>query len=294
MRIDDIVNLTDAELINRGFINEIDLFFDNLKDSKRGGAFFSDNADEINRAIKKGVYAIIYSTDIEVTDKEIAWIKVESLEEAKIALLKYRLLDKTLYITDEIGIEIIKSIVKDKRIAILDIIEAKYLNGDFIYVTSKFTNLSTNKKYLTKMAQLKIINKNFLKVDIVYDRRYSFVFPYIYLTTLQKVLFFLDKLELKYNLKSLKLDRFRVYFVNKKFEIVKFGMSDRVVIMGLKKDNYFMNELNFIFESLKYAKVKFYDSYNIKEIKKDDFNFAILIDEEISLSKKETEDRTLF
>jgi ferredoxin-thioredoxin reductase catalytic subunit len=123
MRIDDIVNLTDAELINRGFINEIDLFFDNLKDSKRGGAFFSDNADEINRAIKKGVYAIIYSTDIEVTDKEIAWIKVESLEEAKIALLKYRLLDKTLYITDEIGIEIIKSIVKDKRIAMFNTID---------------------------------------------------------------------------------------------------------------------------------------------------------------------------
>ena len=39
MRIDDIVNLTDAELINRGFINEIDLFFDNLKDRKEGGLF---------------------------------------------------------------------------------------------------------------------------------------------------------------------------------------------------------------------------------------------------------------
>ena len=55
MRIDDIVNITDAELINAGYITEILAFSDNFKKVKREDLFISNDILEIKEAIKKGL-----------------------------------------------------------------------------------------------------------------------------------------------------------------------------------------------------------------------------------------------
>ena len=298
MRIDTLVNLSDGELVNSGYINDIVGFATTLKKVKREFLFISNDIHEIEKAIKKGAYGVLFSEDLEIIDKEIAWIKVENIDEAILRIFKYRLIDKSLYVCDELSLEMVKSINKDKRLAILDNMDiAEYLNGDYVFITSleKIKKLSLNTTYLKESKNLKILNYTLLSGDFLYkDSRYKLKFPMVYSNELKKILYLFEKEELRYNLKSLKIDRFTPSFINIKNRKVKFGKSDRVIINGLKKDNYLIRELNFIFENAKYAKVKFYDKNSIKNLYQDDYNFAILIDVDIELKSEMVQENSLF
>ena len=87
MRIDTIVNLVDGELVNSGYISEINQFSNNLKKVKRENLFISNDIEEIKEAIKKGAYGVLFSKDINIIDDEIAWIKVDNIQDALFRLL---------------------------------------------------------------------------------------------------------------------------------------------------------------------------------------------------------------
>ena len=297
MRIDDIVNIADAELVNAGYITDILAFADNLKKVKREFLFISNDILEIKEAIKKGAYAILFSEELKVIDDEIAWIKVENINEALLKLLKYKLLDKTLYVTDEITIDIIKSMNKDKKLAIIDKIEVKFLNEDYIFITSidRIKNISANKQTLIKKEKIELIDSTIFISNFMFDKhKYSIQFPEIYLNNLRKALYFFEDLKLNYSLKKVSINRFVPQFINSKYEKMKFGKTNKVVIQNIKKDKYFIDELNFIFKKIKYANVKFYDKTNLKSFFKDKFDFAILVDCEIELKEKEEIEMSLF
>jgi len=297
MRIEDIVNITDGELVNEGYIKDILFFSDEVKRVQREHLFVSNNIDDIKEAIKRGAYAILFSKNIDIIDEEIAWIKVEDINESFLKLLKYKLLDKTLYYTDEITLQIIASINRDKRLAIIDKVNFEYLNEDYIYITSqeKVKNIAIEKLEIKK--ELEIIPTKVAPFIIEFNfnnQRYSLIFPILYLDKLEKALSFFEKFKLAYHLKDIKINRFIPQFINSRYEKVPFGRTEKVVIKGIKKDKYFINELNYIFERLKYANVKFYDNTNIDEFYKDNFNFAVLIDCDVELKEKEIKENNLF
>jgi len=297
MRIEDIVNITDAELINEGYIKDISGFSDEVKRVKREFLFVSNDINDIKEAVKKGAYAILFSKNIKIIDDEIAWIKVDDINEAFLKLLKYKLLDKILYFTDELTLEIIKSINKDKKLAIIEKANFEYLNENYIYITSqeKVKNISINLQKLKKTTKITILNTTPLITEFNFNsHKYSLVFPVLYIKKLQKALSFFEELKLNYSLKDAKINRLIPQFINSRCEKVAFGKTEKVVIKGIKKDKYFINELNYIFEKLKYAEVKFYDSNTIKSFYKDTFNFAILIDCDIQLKEKSIKETTLF
>jgi len=297
MRIEDIVNITDGELLNEGYIKDILAFSDEVKKVKREYLFISNNIDDIKEAIQKGAYAILFSKNLKIIDDEIAWIKVEDINEAFLKLLKYKLLDKTLYYTDEITLQIIASINRDKRLAIIDKVNFEYLNDDFIYVTSqeKVKNIAIEKKEIKKEISITPLHTTpFITEFSFNNQKYSLIFPVLYLENLEKALSFFENLELAYHLKDIKIDRFIPEFINSRYEKVAFGRTERVVIQGIKKDKYFIKELNYIFEELKYANVRFYDVTNIDSFYKDNFNFAVLIDYDVKLKEKEIKEVSLF
>jgi len=297
MRIEDIVNITDGELINEGYIKDILAFSDEVKRVQREHLFISNNITDIKEAIKKGAYAILFSKDLKIIDDEIAWIKVEDINEAFLKLLKYKLLDKTLYYTDEITLQIISSINRDKRLAIIDKVNFEYLNNDYIYMTSqeKVKNIALQKKEIKKEISITPLHTTPFITEINFNnQKYSLVFPVLYLENLEIALSFFEKLNLAYYLKDIKIDRFIPQFINSRYEKVPFGRTERVVIQGIKKDKYFINELNYIFEKLKYGNVKFYDDTNIEKFYKDNFNFAVLIDCKVELKEKEIKEVSLF
>ena len=297
MIIDDIVNIIDGELINSGYISEIKGFANNLKKVKRESLFISNNLDEIKEAIKKGAYAILFSEDINIIDDEIAWIKVENINKALLNILKYKLINKTLYFCNDITLSIIESINKDNIAIIKDDDFVEYLEGDYVFVTSLGTllNISSNVFVLQDKENIKLLKSSTFISNFIYkENKYSIQFPKLYMEELEIALDFLENNNLKYNLKSLKLDRFIPIFINSKYEKVKYGKSQKVLITKLKNDNFLMRELDYIFENLKYAKVKFYNANNIDKIYKDKYNFAVLIDCEIELNEKQSQTNKLF
>ena len=296
MRIDDILNIIDAELVNAGFISEISGFADSLKDVKDEYLFISDNEEEIQEAIKKGAYAILSTEYHNIIDNEIAWLRVDDINEAIFKLLKYKFLNKSLYFCNKITLEILKSITKD-NVGIIDKIDLKYLNEYKYYVTSneELSQSAINLVPLIKKEKIELIDASLFVSKFVYDdKKYELVFPSLYLDELAIALKFLNENNLKYKLKSLKIDRFYPQFINKKYQKIKFGKSDKVVVIGIKNDEFLTRDLNFIFEKVKYANVKFYDKKNIASFYKDEYNFAILIDVEVELKEKEDIQNRLF
>jgi hypothetical protein len=294
MRIDDILNIIDGELVNAGFISEIAGFADNLKDLKGGYLFISDDDQDIQEAIKKGAYAILSAKYHKIIDNEISWIKVDSVKDALYKLLKYKLLNKTLYFCDIISYEIIKSMNKDSRLLVFNDFNVKYLEDYDYYLTSNSIFKDIANSYLEKQTELDILDSTLFSIKIRYKKEYNLIFPSLYSEELSKALSFFESNQLKFSLKSLKIDRLYPTFINKSNEIVKFGTSDRVVISGIKKDEYLTKDLNFIFEKAKYANVKFYDITNIDNLYSDKFNFAILLDTKIKLKVKKNTEQSLF
>jgi len=293
MRIDDILNIIDAELVNAGFISEISGFADSLKDVKEEYLFISDNEEEIKEAINKGAYAILSTEYHNIIDNEIAWIKVDNIQNAIFNLLKYQLLNKKLYFCDSITLEIFNSINRDNKIIIFDKPTLKCLNEYEYYITSnrRFKEIAS---LINEKKELKLIDSTLFTTKFIYNEEYNLIFPSLYLENLEKVLYFFEKNNLKFNIKDLKISRFQPIFINRKNEVIKFGKSNRVVINGIKNDEFLINELNFIFEKVKYANVKFYDKKNIASFYKDEYNFAILIDVEVELKEKEDIQNRLF
>ena len=66
-----------------------------------------------------------------------------------------------------------------------------------------------------------------------------------------------------------------------------FGESERVVISSLKNDEIFFRELNYIVDNTKYAKTIFINQTNKEDLYKKFFNFAVLVDIEFEVPKKE-------
>lgn len=95
MTIDALVSLTDGSLQNEPTIQAIEGATVFPSKVEHGDLFFSSDPEEISSALANGAYAIVYDDEmITISDSEIAWIKVHSIEDAAFKLLRYVILEK--------------------------------------------------------------------------------------------------------------------------------------------------------------------------------------------------------
>ncbi len=95
MTIDALVSLTDGSLQNEPTIQAIEGATVFPSKVEHGDLFFSSDPEEISTALENGAYAIVYDDEtITISDPEIAWIKVHSIEDAAFKLLRYVILEK--------------------------------------------------------------------------------------------------------------------------------------------------------------------------------------------------------
>ena len=95
MTIDALVNLTDGVLQNKPTIQAVEGATVFPSKVEHGDLFFSSEQEDIDTALANGAYAIVYSgEDLPIKDQEIAWIKVDSIEDAAFKLLRYVILEK--------------------------------------------------------------------------------------------------------------------------------------------------------------------------------------------------------
>jgi hypothetical protein len=291
MKIETLVNLIKGELLNRPFISEVTSFTKDIDEVRRGGCFFSNDFEKIKAAIKNGAYAIVSEKEFEIIDKEIAWIKTESIKKSIFDIFKYENIKTKIYYTDKITAHILKKMNNDKKVIVLetedDMLKAislgeKYLISFNPKFKEIFKNIEELRKIQIELEQITLFKSKFENIELN--------LPFVYRNNFAIALNFFKKNNLKYTF-EFELDRFKPVFINSRFERVEYGESDKVLIVGIENDEYFYKELNYLIDNTKYAKTVVIGPYNKEDLEKY-FNFAMIVDMEIEL--KSRVERNLF
>ena len=274
MKIETLTNLTSGELINRPYISEVVHFTDNVDEVRRGSCFFAKKTADIPQAIRNGAYAIVSEKHLDVLDKEIAWIVVESFKKSIFNIFKYENLKHKIYLGDKITLMLIKAMNLDKRVVVLeseeDFLKAINLTDKFLIMNEKdnagvFAN--------TEKLKSKKINLEYLTLFKSKYKEHELNLPLVYKNSLSKALKFFEDNKIKFSY-EFEIERFKAVFVNRFLEEVEYGKSEKVVITGIKNDEVFFDELNYIVENTKHAKTVFADSSKMLQ---SPFNFAVAV-----------------
>ena len=111
MTIENLSRLVEGELLTSPCVSSIKNIEFSSKRVKPCDAFFYTGIEDLKEAVKNGAYAVIFDKDdIEILDKEIAWIKVKSLKRALIRILRFHLREKAIKVFW--ANEIVSSIIK--------------------------------------------------------------------------------------------------------------------------------------------------------------------------------------
>ncbi|WP_187648355.1 hypothetical protein [Nitrosophilus labii] len=312
MRIENLVYLIGGELKSSPCVSEIKGFSFDSNSIKRGELFFAKNKKDINQAVQNGAYAVLFEGWTQITDSEIAWIKVENIEIAALKLLRFFLIQKSIPIFKLSSVEynIAKELSNDKDILFIkkDFIKAliDFFKKDVKLIlisdtdSLKRLSLDYNTPKISKKVNIiktYIFETSFIYDNIFYERVY--ISP-IFIEEFNRVLNLLEERFVEFNLKNIeKLDHFKPYFIDNRFSLKEFGKSDKVIII---ENDYTLleKERSFLESDAKWAK-KIYISDKktkgfifekrfdkIKEILYNEhFNFALIAKKDLKLEDLE-------
>lgn len=246
MRLENFLALTKASLIGEPCVHNFENIVFEAHKVKRGDLFFAYNHDEIELAVANGAYGIVFDKPTQISDGEIAWIKVKNLDDALKKIVRYKTIEKemTAYESSEIILKLSMQIASGSNFLTL--------RGDLrtifktIYSSEEKTTLlfcpalvdremfGVVKKmppppYSTiQVMEQTLFETSFIYDDIFFERELisPFFIPY-----LQELLHLYKTLKIDYRLKKFTpIEHFEAVFINKKFEIKSFGSSDMVLI----------------------------------------------------------------
>jgi len=287
MKISSIVDITGGVLLNSPAISFTTQAHTNLKKVSDGDLFISSNSDEIQEAIKKGAFGIIFDFPIDVTklDNEIAWIKVDNINFAITKLLRFKLANLTLksYFVDFIAYEFLTVLTgTNKNIYFINDIFSSF--EQLRDIEDNDIVISTQHKFLgdiyPKSKTLQIEHMNFenllihsiFETSFLYENEYFYKIriPYIYLNHLLSIkkVFNLDSMDTN-KLKNIQF--MQPIFINKQNQMVEFGKSNTFILTSQNEEigNLEFNFINIIF---KYGKSILFDC----EGKSDDEIFTFI------------------
>lgn len=116
MRLSAVVDIVGGELAASTFVTS----FENIRIEParvtREDLFIATNNEEIPQAVENGAYGVIYSGELSVKDDEVAFIKVESVQNAVHALLRFFVASKNINVYQITKNEFLvgQEIVRDK------------------------------------------------------------------------------------------------------------------------------------------------------------------------------------
>ena len=292
MQISALTDIVVGKLLNSPSISFITQTHTNIKKVNEGDAFFAQNQVEIELAIKKGAFAIIYDFESTITDNEIAWIQVEDFTKSVTNILRYKLLEhKNSFIkTNKIFFNLLKTFkTKDlsniillennleKDFEILNTMESEKLifgtDLNLLNAISGDVMILENKKYsIQNLTSHSLFETSFSYKDKFFDK---IKLPTVYINDLlQQLELFENKIDLK------KLNNFHLFkpiFVNKSKQVVPYGQTNRFILAA--EDNDIAEiEIDYLLEHYGYGDVKILETNNLSEdkiyhtIKKLDFN----------------------
>jgi len=309
MRLENVLALTHGKLINKPFVSSFKNIVFEAKYVKRGDLFIAFEEDDIDTAVFNGAYGIVFDKPTQISDSEIAWVKVQNNENALKRLLRFKLINRniTIYETNEITLKFALQIITEPNFIVL--------NGDIKNVFKTLLNVEedcvilfspslndkdifTNTKTIPNrtILDLKIIEHTLFETSFIYDDIFyerELISP-LFIPYLHKLLDLLKSLNINFRLKKfIPIEHFEAVFINKNLEIKEFGSSDRVLIFE-KKISLMDKEIEFLNKYANWAK-KIYitpNSYKTENdileiLKKDRFHFALIVGADKSILNKE-------
>jgi hypothetical protein len=292
MQISALTDIVEGKLLNSPSISFITQSHTNIKKINEGDAYFAKNSQDIQNAIKQGAFAIILDFDYEISDNEIAWIKVDSFTKAITNILRYKLLKfetKFIYVN-----KIFFNLLKIFKIKIQSnvILIQENISENFELLNNLENNkliCGTNLNFLNAISgavmtlENKIFSINNLTTHSLFETSFSYKdkffskikLPALYVNDLLHLLELFD-----YNLDLKKLNNFNLFqpiFVNKSKQIVPYGQTNRFVLANLDYDISNM-EINYLKTHYGYGNIKELDTSNLLDeeiyqtIKKLEFN----------------------
>ena len=290
MQISSIVDIVNGKLINSPAISFVTQIHTKNSKINEGDLFIAKNKCDIELAVKNGAFALLFDFDADIIDDEIAWIRVEDITISQIKLLRFILGNKTLksFYCDKISFELLNIYsYLNKNIILL----SDNINLDF-----EFLKNITDDNILISNNQIYIQNIHPLSLEFIVDQKniknltqhslftttfsyksklfYKLRLPSMYIDYFLSIYNFLD-LELDTN----KLNNFKYFspiFINKYFEIVDFGKSNKFILFN-NNNSLIENEIKYLKSNYSYAKIKIIDKFKddndlLRQIKKDNFN----------------------
>jgi len=296
MRLVNILALTQAKLVNEPFVSSFENIVFDAKKIKRGDLFIAFVEEDIEDAILNGAYGVVFDKPTQISDSEIAWIKVQNLEEAIKKLLRFRLIEKQIntYQCDEVTIRLAKQIVTQNSLIVLDSdVKDIFLPlwGVDADTTILFTPSLTDKSLFTDIKSLpnEIINhieikeKTLFETSFVYDNKFyerQLISPF-FIPYLEKLLSLFKKLDINFRLKKFTpIKHFEAVFVNKNLQVKDFGSTDKVIIFESDK-NLIKSQIDFLQKNASWASIiDLTDIQNegeiINTLKNTNFHFALI------------------
>lgn len=269
MQITSLIDILDGSLQSNPSISFIYDIKAKVSRFKEGDALISNSQVEISKALAKGAFGIIYSSEhIEVSDPEIAWIKVEDLNRAIIKLSRYFLANTKVksFFCDELTYEMLDIWKKNHpKLVLLEDNPSKNLEK-IKTIENHFTVFCYDEGYLMNILPLskpyKIANYKIKNVvehslfEVSFSYKNSFYqrlkLPIIYLKNFVEALEFYGEQELQIQ-KLRQFKHLNPYFINKNSQIVDFGKSEKFIIMQNNKSSL-MLELNYLNSRFSYGK----------------------------------------
>ncbi len=246
MRLENLLALTQGTLQNQPFVTRFEGISFDAKKVKRGNLFIAFNTRDIDEAILHGAYGIIFDEPTQIADNEIAWIKVNDVDDALMRLLRFHLIEKELdvYETDRITIKLAQQIMTDSNFLVLGdsikddfmklwevsekakiLYSPKLIDRD-TFVTSK--TLPTAYKDEITVVEQTLFETSFIFNDIFYERQLLSPF---FISYLERLLNFYKMNEINYRIRTFTpINNFEAVFTNKELSVKEFGASDRVLI----------------------------------------------------------------
>lgn len=279
MKINSVVDLVGGKLQNRPSISFFTQSHTKLTRVKNGDLFISSSLSEIKKALSQGAFGIIYDFELNINmlDKEIAWIKVDSISNALVKLLRFSLSNKRFncFSVDIVSYELLKIFYPNKK-EILFLQDN--LNKDFELlnnIDSEFIIISTNKKLLNNIypTSKTFLIKNYPLKNLTIHSMFETTFSYkssfysrlklskLYINHLLNVIEFCHIENIDIN--KLKLFSFmQAIFINLDNEIVDYGKSNKFILTN-KNKTIANQEIEFLYDYFSYGKIFILDGTNL-------------------------------
>ncbi|PHQ65699.1 MAG: hypothetical protein COB99_02400 [Sulfurimonas sp.] len=270
MRLENFLALTHGKLENEPCVNSFENTVFEAHRVKRGDVFFAYDEEDIDLAVSNGAYGIVFDKLVQVSDEEIAWIKVEDIDEAVKRLLRFKMIEKEVvaYECNEIILKLALQVITqtsfivihgDIRAVFKSLWEVEDRTIILFCPTLNSKDMFTNVKTLSKIAiePIEIMEQTLFETSFIYDNIFyerQLISPF-FIPYLAELLHLFKSLKIDFRLRKFTpIEHFEAVFTNKNFEIKEFGTSDKVLIFE-KNTSLVDSEITFLHSRASWAKI---------------------------------------